>query len=154
MKYTFLWVSKTQTKAIKLLETDFLKRINHFAKASIIEVKESPLKSPEEKSAKEAEAVLKKLPQNAYYILLDEIGKEYTSKAFSQRIEKLEFQGKTHVVFLIGGAYGHGQAVRQIADESLAISKMTFTHEMIRPFLLEQVYRAHMILKGTGYHHD
>ena len=153
INYTIIWVSKTSTKAIKQLEDEYIKRIKRFAKINIIEIKESPSKNPIEKSEKEANDVFNKLPKNAHFILLDEIGKEFTSESFSKHIGKITVNGVNHIVFLIGGAYGHGSKIRKIANESLALSKMTFTHEMIRPFLLEQIYRLHQIERGTGYHH-
>ena len=153
INYSVIWIGKTTTKEIKSLENEYIKRIKRFAKINIIELKESSLKNPIEISEKEAVDVINKLPKNAYYILLDELGKEYTSEKFSSHVGKLAVRGINHIVFLIGGAYGHGQKVRDIANESFALSKMTFTHEMIRPFLLEQIYRLHMIERGTGYHH-
>ena len=155
MIFTVIWVGKTGTSFIKEQIEFYLKRISHTTTVNLIEVKESPLKDPVEKSNKEAEDIIRKLPKSAFYlILLDEIGKEYTSKKFSEYLTSLKEQGKREIIFLIGGAYGHGKKIREIANSSIALSKMTFTHEMVRPFLLEQIYRALQIEKGTGYHHE
>ena len=87
-------------------------------------------------------------------VLLDERGKELTSREFSAMIERRMVQGLKRLVFIIGGPYGFSQEVYARADEKLSLSRMTFTHEMVRLFFTEQLYRAMTIMRGEPYHHD
>lgn len=146
-KFTLIWIGKTQSKPIKALIEDYKTRVSYSAKIEISEIKDGLTL---EQEAKEIE---KRLPQNGYVFLLDETGKEFTSREFSQKIETLATQGHSHFAFVIGSAYGFAEQSRKLANATLALSKFTFTHEMVRVFLLEQLYRAEMIAKGSGYHH-
>lgn len=146
-KFTIIWIGKTGNKAMKALIDDYTKRISHTVKLTIIELKDGM--TLEQESAE----IKRRLATNAYVFLLDELGKQYNSEELSKTIESLATNGKSHFVFLIGSAYGFSDKTRELADAKLALSKMTFTHEMVRIFLLEQLYRSEMIAKGTGYHH-
>lgn len=101
---------------------------------------------------KEAEVVLKQLKADDQLILLDERGKQYTSEALAKQLDKWQQLSKRRLIFLIGGAYGFDDSLYQRADVSLALSTMTFSHQMIRLFLLEQLYRAMTILRNEPYH--
>lgn len=102
----------------------------------------------------EGEVILAKLQPSDMVILLDERGKEFTSREFAVWMEKQMASGRKRIVFVIGGPYGFSQAVYDRADGKVSMSKMTFNHEMIRLFFAEQMYRAMTILRGEPYHHD
>jgi len=103
---------------------------------------------------KEGELILKKLKKDDLLILLDEKGKAYTSVQFAGFIEKTLQYSNKRVVFLIGGAFGFSQAIYQRANYQMSLSKMTFSHQMIRLFFVEQLYRAFSIMKGEKYHNE
>ena len=98
--------------------------------------------------------MLKELEKFDHIILLDEKGKTFTSKKFSEQLNKLSLSGKKHVVFVIGGPYGFDESIYAKAHDKLSLSEMTFSHQMIRVFFAEQLYRAFSILKGEKYHHE
>jgi len=103
---------------------------------------------------KESTVIMKAIDSSDYVVLLDEKGKEYSSKSFATFIDKKQQAGSKHLVFVIGGAYGFSDELYKRANEMLSLSKMTFTHQMVRLFFLEQLYRAFTIIKGIPYHHD
>ena len=103
---------------------------------------------------KEGEIILSKIRPGDYVVLLDEHGKEYRSVEFAKKVEALVSRNSRDVVFVIGGAYGFSAPVYSRADESLSLSKMTFSHQMVRTIFAEQLYRAFTILKGEPYHHE
>src|SRR5699024_7595916 len=102
----------------------------------------------------EGKLLLNKLKKQDYVILLDERGKEFTSSNFAKSLQKLFNTGHQKIVFIIGGAYGFSDEIYQRSNSKLALSKMTFSHQMIRLFFVEQLYRAMTILKGESYHHE
>ena len=102
----------------------------------------------------EGEVILAKLQPSDMVILLDERGKEFTSREFAVWMEKQMASGRKRIVVVIGGPYGFSQSVYDRADGKVSMSKMTFNHEMIRLFFVEQMYRAMTILRGEPYHHD
>lgn len=135
----------------------YLDRLKHYCKLECIEIrapKAGPKKSEEAALEKEAELLLKRIGQGDYMVLLDEKGQQFTSVAFSQHLQKRMNSGVKNLVFVAGGAHGFSESLYQRADEKLSLSKMTFTHEMVRLFFLEQLYRAFTILKGEKYHHE
>ena len=101
---------------------------------------------------RETERLLAVLPENSYVILLDVVGKAVSSPELAAKIEKLALEGSSHITFVIGGAIGYTDALRHRADERISFSKMTFTHQMIRLLLVEQIYRAFKISRGEKYH--
>lgn len=112
-------------------------------------------KLPEaERKESEGEAILGKINASDYVILLDERGETPTSRDFSMMLQKHMAAGYKRILFVVGGPYGFSQAVYARADKLLSLSKMTFSHEMVRLFFTEQVYRAMTILRGEPYHHD
>jgi 23S rRNA (pseudouridine1915-N3)-methyltransferase len=137
MKIRIVAVGRVKEKPIQYMIDEYMKRMNDI---EIIEVKDSG-------KEKEAENILR-LCENHGMIVLDEKGKEYTSEEFSERIARLT--EKTS--FVVGGPDGISDKVKEKAKEIISLSKMTFTHEMTRLFLIEQLYRAKQIRKGTSYH--
>ncbi len=146
----FVFVGKTKEKALTELCCEFTTRLSRFTKIEIITLKEEKDASKEKIIAKEGDAILHTIKENSYCIALDERGKMMSSIAFASFLEKEEL--KAPIVFCVGGTYGLSDAVRARANMLLAFSHMTFTHEMIRLFLLEQVYRAYCIRKNIPYH--
>jgi 23S rRNA (pseudouridine1915-N3)-methyltransferase len=103
---------------------------------------------------KEGELILKNLKPEDILVLLDEKGTEYTSRGFANYLQKKMNAGTRSLVFVVGGAFGFSKELYAKADSTLSFSQMTFPHELIRLFAVEQLYRAHTILKGENYHHD
>jgi 23S rRNA (pseudouridine1915-N3)-methyltransferase len=145
MRIRVLWVGKTKERYLGEGIEHYLKRLRSMADVSIVEIKEEKGKSMESSLSAEGKKIVK---QATSYILLDQRGREFTSVEFADL-----FKDKNKVEFVIGGAYGVSDEVRDNAADIIALSKMTFTHEMVRLIFLEQLYRALMIREGRGYHH-
>lgn len=156
MKLTLLTVGKLKNKSLAELCEDFTQRVGHFFSFRIIEVKECPVKGAvtiDQSKNKESDALQEAIPPGAQVILLDETGKEYTTEKWATLFRQWQNQSVKEVVFVIGGAYGLSDAIKKRYSEKLALSQMTFTHEMSRYVLLEQIYRVGTILSGMKYHH-
>ena len=110
--------------------------------------------APERQKQLEGEAILSKINTSDMLVLLDERGREYTSMQFAAYLEKLQVCGRKRIVFLIVGPYGFSDKVYERADAKISLSKMTFNHEMVRLFFVEQIYRGMTILRGEPYHHE
>ena len=152
-----LWViGKTDSEYLKEGIALYEKRLKHYANFEMIvipDVRKRPL-SMEQLKAKEGEVILNKLQKDDYFILLDENGKHLTSVQFADFMEKKQVEGVKKVVFQVGGAFGFSDAVYARADAQMSLSKMTFSHLMIRLFFVEQLYRAFTIIKGEKYHNE
>jgi 23S rRNA (pseudouridine1915-N3)-methyltransferase len=133
-----------------------MKKLGHYCRMEYIEVPDPAMKTPDAKKqlSEQGSAILARLGSEDYVVLLDENGQEYSSEEFSRFLQKRMNSGMKQLSFLIGGAFGFSQEVRDRADSSVSFSRMTFNHEMIRVFALEQLYRAHTILRGEPYHHS
>jgi 23S rRNA (pseudouridine1915-N3)-methyltransferase len=131
-----------------------LKRYCSFSITVIPDIKNAKRLSQAQIKEKEGEALLRKLPPNQYLILLDERGKSFSSLEFSEFLEQKLLPSGKNVTFIIGGAYGFSEAVYQRADTKISLSKMTFSHQMVRLFALEQIYRAFSIIHNEPYHHE
>ena len=156
MLIKILIVGKTDQAEVVRLFDDYHRRLQHYAKIEIkiIENKKRRKKINALQSVQEeGELILKELCAGSFLILLDEAGKQYSSVGFSQQLQKMLLSGQKELVFCIGGAYGFSEEVYQRASTKLALSKMTFTHQMVRLIFMEQLYRAFTILKGEKYHH-
>ncbi|SRR5699024_68968 len=157
MKIILLVVGKTDNKALDKLTKNYRERIKHFINFEYIEIPDVPRykKISEEKQKQmEAEAILKHLPKSYHLILLDEKGKQYTSLQFSKEIQKHMHASTQNLVFVVGGPYGFAQELYDKCQGKLSLSKMTFSHQMIRLFFTEQIYRAMSIWKNLPYHHE
>ena len=110
--------------------------------------------SESQQKEKEAELIFSKLNNSDYVILLDEKGKQLSSSAFAGELQSLMNQSIKQIAFVIGGPYGFSDEVYKRANRKLSLSEMTFTHQMVRLFLIEQIYRAFAILQGKPYHHE
>ncbi|WP_422079721.1 23S rRNA (pseudouridine(1915)-N(3))-methyltransferase RlmH [Ulvibacterium sp.] len=156
MKIKLLVVGKTDSKPLLQLISNYENRLRHYVKfelESIADVKNVQNLSESQQKEKEGEAILKKVSTTDILVLLDEKGKAYTSVEFSEFLQKKMNSGIKQLVFAVGGPYGFGDAVYQRAQGSISLSKMTFSHQMVRLFFVEQLYRAFTILKNEPYHH-
>ncbi len=157
MTFTLLLIGKTTDKTLQKLTDKYTQRLRHYGKFSIVVIPELKMRknmTQEEQKRKEGEAILQKLQPSDEVVLLDEKGKEFSSTQFAQWLQKKMNTGKKRMVFVVGGPYGFSEAVYQRAHQKIALSQMTFSHEMIRPFFAEQLYRAFTILRGENYHHE
>jgi 23S rRNA (pseudouridine1915-N3)-methyltransferase len=140
MKIALITVGKTNIKELQDSIADYAKRINRYSPFEFIETTDEKL-----------EKVLEKFER---VFLLDEKGREYTSVELSAFIEKQLNMGPKNIAFVVGGPFGFSQPVRDLADGEIALSKMTFPHDLVRVIFLEQLYRAFTILKNEKYHHE
>ncbi len=157
MKLTLIAVGKTSTDYIERAITEYVRRVNRYIQMELCvipDIKASKGLSEESQKQREGQTILSALQAGDVVVLLDERGKELTSREFSAMIERRMVQGLKRLVFIIGGPYGFSQDVYARADEKLSLSRMTFTHEMVRMFFTEQLYRAMTIMRGEPYHHD
>lgn len=156
MKITLICIGKTDEPYLLTGIEKYLKRLPFYVdfKLSVIpDIKKHKGMSIELQKKKEGELILKNINQSDQIVLLDEQGKEFTSVQFSAFLEKKMVGSVQHLVFIIGGPYGFDEAIYQRANAKLSLSKMTFSHQMIRLFFVEQLYRAYTILKNEPYHH-
>jgi 23S rRNA (pseudouridine1915-N3)-methyltransferase len=156
MRITLLMVGKTSSTEIKAITADYLKRINHYMKMEEIIVEGTGSKTTDVNKVKdiEGDALLKKINPTDYVILLDDKGKEFSSVQFAQRLEGLFNQGMKNICFVIGGAYGFSEKVYQRANGKISLSRLTFSHQIVRAIFLEQLYRAFTIINNEPYHHE
>ena len=130
-----------------------MKHYIKFEEDVISELKKASALTESQIKQKEGEEILKRLEKSDYLILLDDKGKEYSSVQFSEKIQKWMLNSVKRVVFVVGGAYGFSEEVYQRSNEKLSLSKLTFSHQMVRLFFKEQLYRAFTIIKREPYHH-
>lgn len=157
MKITFITVGKTEDAYLKDGIEKYVKRLKHYTKlemTDIPELKNTKALTEDQQKAKEAELILKKITPNDHVILLDENGMEFTSVQFANYINKRSVSSSANLIFIVGGPYGFDQSVYQRANDKISLSRMTFSHQMVRLFFMEQLYRAYSIIKGEPYHHQ
>lgn len=157
MKITLLTVGKTDKDWVRQGMDIYVSRLKHYIPFSVVEIPElknvSAL-SKEQIKMREGELILKNIKPTDDLILLDERGKEYTSVELAKVIQdKISYVGKD-MVYVIGGAYGFSDAVYQRANSRISLSRMTFSHQMVRAIFVEQIYRVFTIIKGEPYHHE
>ena len=158
MKITILCVGKVKEKFYRDGISEFTKRLSRYCKLDIVEVADE--KTTEDASEteirlikeKEGERILKNIKEDAYVICLCINGKQLSSEALSEKMEKLGVQGTSHICFVIGASLGLADEVVKRADFKLSISPMTFPHQLMRVILLEQIYRAYRIMNHEPYH--
>ena len=156
MEIILLTVGKTGISYIKEGIAEYCKRLSRYVPYQIAElpdVRKGRISEAEQKEA-EADLILKYINDSDYVVLLDERGREYTSREFAASLEHLMASGKKRAIFVVGGPYGFSSRVYERGNSKISLSKMTFNHEMVRLFFTEQVYRAISILRGLPYHHD
>jgi 23S rRNA (pseudouridine1915-N3)-methyltransferase len=156
MKITLLVVGKTTDTHIDLLIQEYQKRLAHYIPFNIQvipELRNTKALTPEQQKQSEGELILRTINSSTDLVLLDEHGKEFRSIEFADYVQKRMSSGRD-VVFVVGGPYGFSEAVYQRANGKISLSKMTFSHQMVRLFFVEQLYRAMTILRGEPYHHE
>lgn len=156
MKVTLLLVGKTTEEYAQQAISIYTDRIKHYLSFQIEiipDLKSTKHLSEAQIKAREADAILAWVKPENQVILLDEKGSEYTSEVFAAWMQKKMNGGTRHLVFVVGGPYGFDDRVYAAVSERLSLSKMTFSHQMVRVFFVEQIYRAMTILHGEPYHH-
>ncbi|HUF03600.1 MAG TPA: 23S rRNA (pseudouridine(1915)-N(3))-methyltransferase RlmH [Aridibacter sp.] len=148
MKFHFIWVGKTKDPHWRALQEDYLQRLSHFVKCSVTEIKD---KAPHESVETEGERILAKVNQSGFVCALDLKGRSLGSRKLAAQVSKWQVSGLKEITFVIGGAEGLSPAVVERADFGLSLSLLTFTHDMTRVILLEQLYRSFTIIKGYPY---
>lgn len=157
-KVTLITVGKIKEKYLRDAIEEYTKRLSKYCKLEIVETADE--KTPEQASEaveeqirdKEAERILKYVKEDGYLITLEIKGKQLTSEEFAAKLQKLGVQGRSHIIFVIGGSIGLGRAVLERSDYALSFSKMTFPHQLMRVILLEQIYRGYRIMNREPYH--
>jgi len=157
MKITFLTVGKTDEAWLKEGVAKYVTRLKHYTRLTVVELDE--LKNTknlhrDEQKTKEGELILKKIMPLDHVILLDENGTQFSSQQFAAYIDRKALGSVDHLVFVVGGPFGFSRNVYERANDKMSLSSMTFSHQMVRLFFVEQLYRAFTILKGEPYHHE
>lgn len=148
MRFRFLWVGKTKEKNYLALQNQYLQRLSHFVKYEVIEIRDS---ANIENKETESKRILEKVNQSSFVCLLDVTGRGITSQELAAQVEKWQNAGTKEITFIVGGADGVSAEVAARANFRLSLSFLTFTHEMARVVMLEQLYRAYTIIKGFPY---
>lgn len=157
MNIKLLCVGKTDNKQLKALIDEYCKRLNFYIKFSVEivpDIKNVKHLSEQEQKNKEGDLILSKLGNYDHLIILDENGKSFSSVGFSKYLQKKMNSGIKTLVFVVGGPYGFSEAIYKKAQGKITLSAMTFSHQMVRLFITEQLYRGYTILKGEPYHHQ
>lgn len=157
MNISLICIGKTDEKPLEELISKYEKRLPpnwNYQRIEIPDLKNRKNLSETQQKEKEAELIFAKINPNEFIILLDERGKQLNSVKFANQIQELMNQSVRQLTFLIGGPYGFSDEVYKRANLKLSLSEMTFTHQMVRLFMTEQLYRAFSILQGKSYHHE
>lgn len=157
MKITLLAVGKTDDSRIEQLTKMYVDRLGHYINFDleiIPDLKKTKNLSEDQQKNEEGKLILNKLEKSDFVTVLDEKGKKYTSMQFAELINKRSVSGLKRLVFIIGGPYGFSPDVYSRANSKLSLSDMTFSHQMVRLFAVEQIYRAFTILRNEPYHHE
>ena len=157
MNIEILAIGKTKTKYILTGLEDYFARLKRYVPVilnEIPDIKNAGKISEQQQKEEEGKLFLSKIQPSDHVVLLDERGKQYTSRKFADKIQTVMLSGKKRLLFLVGGPYGFSKDVYERGNEKLSLSEMTFNHEMVRLFFVEQIYRAMTILRGEPYHHD
>jgi len=156
MKIKLIAIGKTDEKYLQEGIAKYLDRLKHYISFELVVINDVKIGSKPNtllQKEKEAELFFDKIQPNDYVVLLDENGKSFTSVAFADYVQK-RMNASTDVVFLIGGPFGFSDKIYLRANDKISLSKMTFSHQMIRMIFFEQLYRAFTIIKGEPYHHE
>jgi 23S rRNA (pseudouridine1915-N3)-methyltransferase len=156
MKIKLIAVGKTDNQNLKQLIADYQNRLKHYIGFEFLvipDIKNNKNLSKTQQKTAEGEAILKQIVTSDQLLLLDENGKSYDSVKFSKLLQKKMLSGCKQLIFVIGGPYGFSEAVYKRAQSKIALSAMTFSHQMVRLFAIEQLYRAFTIIKNEPYHH-
>jgi 23S rRNA (pseudouridine1915-N3)-methyltransferase len=156
MKLSLLITGKTKFDYLNVGMNEYVSRLKHYLPMDIIvvpDLKNTKNMTPTEQNNKEGERIIKLIPPNTDIILFDERGKQYSSPEFSRFLES-KINIRRDICMIVGGAYGFSEELYRLSRDLISLSKMTFSHQMARLIVLEQIYRAMTILRGEPYHHD
>lgn len=157
MKITLLVIGKTDAAYLAEGISEYVKRLNHYVSFEleiIADIKRKPNMTAAQQKVLEGELLLAKLQSGRELHLFDENGSQYSSREFARFLERKMASGLKELVFVVGGPYGFSDDVYKNAASKISLSKLTFSHQMVRLLCVEQIYRAFTILKGEPYHHD
>ena len=157
MKIVLLAIGKTNEQYLIEGISQYQKRLKHYTQFEMLEIpniKNAKNFSNAELMKREGELILKQLQSSDHLVLLDDKGKDFTSQKFAQKLQQWMLSGKKRLVFVVGGAYGFSEEIYKRGNEKLSLSKMTFSHQMVRLFFVEQIYRGYTILNNEPYHHE
>ena len=157
MKIKLIWIGRTDGDVFDEAIQQYTKKLRFYTVYEPIAIpylKSTKALSQDEQKKREGDLILKKIDSGDIVVLLDERGKEFTSEKFAQFIQQQANTGQKALVFVIGGAYGFSQKVYDRAEGLVSLSRMTFSHQMVRTIFAEQLYRAFTIIKGEPYHHE
>lgn len=157
MKITLLVIGKTDSAYLTEGIGEYIKRLNHYVSFDIeiiADIKKKPNMTVAQQKITEGELILGKLQPGKELHLFDENGSQYSSREFARFLERKMVSGLKELVFVVGGPYGFSDEVYKNAMSKISLSKLTFSHQMVRLLCVEQIYRAFTILKGEPYHHD
>lgn len=157
MNIRLIMVGKTEAKWLRQGQEEYAGRLSHYCKFSLVEIpelKNAKSLSRDQIKEKEGELILKMVATSEELILLDERGDSFTSTGWAREMEKKFLHSSRDIAFAIGGSYGFSQSVYDRADSMVSLSRMTFSHQLIRVVFLEQLYRMFTIMKGEPYHHE
>jgi len=151
MLIRFIWVGKTRNEHLRALVDEFIGRLKHFTRIEISEIRDAAREQRGQGIEDEGRRIISALQKNAFNVLLDVEGEEWSSHKFARKIEDWQNTGVKEVSFIIGGHDGVSREVIDIVESRLSLSRMTLTHEMARLVLVEQVYRSFTIINGLPY---
>lgn len=157
MKLQFVVIGKTLDKHLDALIQEYAGRVKHylpFEMEVIPELKNTKSLSFEQQKQREAELLQKTFREGDYVVLLDENGREFTSVEFANYLQQKQSVAARRLVFVVGGPYGFAPEIYALTKEKISLSRMTFSHQMVRLFFVEQLYRGLTILRGEPYHHE
>lgn len=157
MKITLLCVGKTDEDYLQKGIDKYVKRLKHYVSFELVaipDIKQAKNLTEKQQREKEGQAILKHVAPGDMLVLMDEKGKAFRSVEFAAFFEKQLLNSVPHIVFVVGGPYGFDEAVYGRANSLMSLSKMTFSHQMVRLFFVEQLYRAFSIIRGEPYHHE
>jgi 23S rRNA (pseudouridine1915-N3)-methyltransferase len=156
MKVKLLLTGKTNSEYLKSGIDDYVQRLKHYLPFEMVvipELKNNKKMSEDQQKKKEGELILDQINSPDFVVLLDENGKEFSSVGFSNFVSKKMVSGLKSMIFVVGGPYGFSDEIYKRSEMKISLSKMTFSHQMVRLIFVEQLYRAMTILKGEPYHH-
>lgn len=156
MNIKLIAIGKTDHQALRELQEVYTKRLGHYVNFNLViipDIRNTKNLSEDQQKSREGELILKEIQNTDKLVLLDEKGKDFTSEGFAGFLQKEMNSGLKQLVFVIGGPYGFSEEVYKKAMGRISLSKMTFSHQMIRIFFTEQLYRAFTILRNEPYHH-
>jgi 23S rRNA (pseudouridine1915-N3)-methyltransferase len=151
MRLRIIWTGKTRDARLKALIDDYLKRLSHFVRCEVTELKESPGHGRKAGIEKDSKRISDRLPGGALTVLLDPGGTEWSSEELADQVRRWESSGAKEVAFIVGGPDGFSPELAPV-DRRWSLTRLTLTHEMARVVMLEQLYRAYTIINGLPYH--